>query len=208
MSHVTDIRTESLVTSLTALQRAIDEFCPTLEMVAGTRYRVWKTDHGTTQTEYLPQGWHADDVGCRAVRVIRIRRDLLDSGGRLPGYDTAAYEIGVVPVRVVRGADGGVLSTKPVPEEEADAYALMTDWWAQGYGLLHQPGLGAREHELPAGADGRDRDGGRQMADLFMHYQMMVCAETAERRGDRVQFSRREDGSWDARVTQQERLRA
>lgn len=204
MSHITKVDDSSILTNLAALTEAVETFCPTLEIVEQTTYRTWRDDHGSVQSEYLSPGWSQSDVGRHAVRVIRVKPSAMPQGMRR-GQSCAPYEIGVVPVRVQRDDTGRVVSTKPVPEAEADGYVLMTDWWAEGYGLLKQPGLGGHKRV-------KDPDTGQvreQMFDqLYMHYRMMEARQAAIAAGDRIEFAQQPDGSWVGTVDTQQRLNA
>jgi hypothetical protein len=157
MSH---LESGFCVTDIEALALTVKKQCPELQLVRQKSYRTWATDHGSLVGDYpLPgiyqvklmaalkkQGYdvHAaakaqgvelkqlskDVVGKDAEFVIKYK----DGKGRKD-----AYEIGLVPHPVNKGE-----------------YLMMTDFYAQGNGLLTSPGVGKHK----SGTTGSDSWGG------------------------------------------------
>lgn len=189
MSHITSLQQSITINNLAALKRAIEEFCPQLEFVAGqTHYRTWKDNHqGRLVGDWpLPEGMTAEEIGENAVHVIRVKEEYLQARRLQRGDASAPYEIGVVPH----------------PEKPGE-YLLMTDWYSQGNGLLKCQGVGARHttrdpqtHKTVESA----------FEDLYMHYRMMEDQIDAERVGDQIQFERLPDGTWKSVTNTQARM--
>ena len=180
MSHITDFSAMETITDLTALQRAVQKFCPTLEYVRGeSHYRTWKDDHGGQLVgDYpVPPGWTKEEVGENAVDVIRVKPE--HNNGKM-------YEIGVVPHK-----------------QKPGHYNLIADFWAQGNGILEQPGVGRAYRPTTKPGEPRERE--KAFDDLLEGYAMMEVAREAERQGDTVTFNQDEEG-WYADINTEARL--
>lgn len=200
MSHITTVSGTMTIprSELIFLAQAIQQFCPDLELVKNqSHYRTWKDNHGGRLVGDwpLPEGWTADQVGENASHVIRVTDSYLKKRGVLRGDSNAPYEIGIVPVKVTRDEDGEVV--KAVPDSTSDEFVLMTDWYADGNGILSCEGVGKREKaEHPQ--SGKEVE--MSFGDLYMHFRMMQAKYEAERNGDTMTFHKEKDGTYTATV--------
>ncbi len=172
MSHVSEF-TGVIITSIPALQFAIQQFCPGCELVQQSHYRTWKDDHnGQFVGDWKgPAGVDSAQLGDNALYVIRATEKCLRETFKLTTRDghTSPYEIGVV----ARGNG---------------EFTLMADFWNQGNGLLKLPGLGIYDYAKNAA-----------FADLFMYYRMAEQRAVAMARGDDIEFEQQAD-RWVATV--------
>ena len=183
MSHVSEFLDCAIPRgNIQALKEAVSRFCPTLEFVEGQQhYRSWKDDHnGSLVGDWpVPAGLTAkqwtEQVGNNAEHVIRMKAGQARA--------KTAYEIGVVPYQVTRDAAGKVLSKRP--SAEGNEFALLCDFWAQGNGILEEPGVGKAHRSDDSGNLG----GMTAFGDLYQHYQMCLTALAAEQVGDVAVFS-------------------
>lgn len=177
-------------------------FCPDLELVHGQKhYRTWKDNHNNRLVGdwKLPTGMTEKEVGENAAHVIRMKESALKGKNRTDG--NAPYEIGLVPVTVTRDAQGNVTSTKVDPQGKE--YALMTDFWAQGNGIMTAEGVG--QHKVGTNPEtGKKED--QSFSDLYMYYRMMEAKRTAERNGDQIHFDKQKDGTFIAQVDTRQRI--
>lgn len=202
MSHITDAVGGSIFIhkkDLHCLKSAVENYCPDCEFVAGeNHYRTWKDDHrGRLVGDWpLPEGWTAAMVGENAKHVIRASKGWMEKNP-----SKRPYEIGVVPVRVTRDKDGNPI--KAVPDETADEYVLMTDWFNQGNGILNLEGVGRRElAEHPVTGQHTEMSFGT----LYQHFRLEQLKHEAALRGDTITFENQPDGSIVAQVQTQARL--
>ena len=177
MSHVTEFK-DVEITSLPALVRALEMFCPELEIVQGTHYRTYKDDNnGQLVGDWpLPEGVTAEMIGNNATHVIRFTDAAL---ARLyPGkqrYDFyMPYEIGVVP------------------NAQRTGHYLATDFWQQGHGILDKTNVG-------------QYDGKTAFGNLYAYYRMAEDAIAAAENGDSISFKEVGD-HWEATIETAARL--
>jgi len=201
MSHITNIDQTMIIpkSGLLALLNAVKTWCPTMELVQGqSHYRTWKDDHnGNLVGDWpLPKGWTANQIGEGAAHVIRVTDNRLVELGCSRTSKQAPYEIGVVPVKVERDANGKVLSA--VYDATSEEYVLLADWYASGNGVLREKGLGVRKKD----AEGKESAFG----DLYMFYQMEQKRLDAERVGDVMEFEVQKDGTYIGKVDTVQRL--
>ncbi len=201
MSHITTTEGAIFIPKdgLIDLLNAVKEFCPDLEFVQGEKhYRTWKDNHdGKLVGDWpLPDGWTASQIGEGAHHVIRVTEAALKSkfseGSR--EASSAPYEIGVVPVRVVRDANDNVVSA--TYDEKGSEYILMTDWWSSGNGILNLPGVGGRVRDAIHPQTGNKTE--MSFGDLYMHYRMVQARSEAELQGDTMVFHQESDGTYTA----------
>jgi hypothetical protein len=90
-----------------------------------------------------------------------------------------------------------------VPNPAAKEYILMTDWYANGNGVLNLPGVGRREM-------GTNPQTGKKteisFGDLYMMYQIELARHEAELQGDSFELEKQQDGSYVAKVGTQARV--
>lgn len=205
MSHITDIEQTCVITDVEALKLAIKAFCPDLEYVEGEKhYRTWKDNHGGKLVGdwKLPNGMTEADVGENAKGILRLTDAALKKQGHKNRTDSGSpYEIGLVPVTTTRDKNDNVVSVKVDPHGKERA--LMTDFWAQGNGIMRTPGIGQHNRKYDK-ATGKHQD--TSFEDLYMHYRMMQAKREAQRNGDQIQFDKQQDGTYIAKVNTQLRL--
>lgn len=195
MSHVTTVSDALTIpeSELIHLLNAIREFCPDLELVENqNHYRTWAADHGSAMG--VPEGWSRDDVGKNAKHVIRVTDAALRGRFNISDRNQsgAPYEIGVVPVRVIRDDAGNLVKT--IPDPNGTEYTLATDWFNNGNGLLSVEGLGAHTRDYVNPQTGKR--GEMAFGDLYMHYRMMQAKHEAEMQGDTLTFEKQKDGTY------------
>jgi len=202
MSHITAVSGMIFIPKdqLVHLLHAVENFCPDCELIQGeSHYRTWKDDHGGKLVGDwpLPDGWTEAMVGEGAHHVIRVTDEAMKKkfGGRARNSSGGPYEIGVVPVRVERDANGKVI--RAVPDQDGEEYVLMTDWYANGNGVLNMEGIGQRHMgNNPQTGESTEISFG----DLYQAYRMEQAKAEAEMQGDTIAFEKHKDGTYTAQV--------
>lgn len=204
MSHITDIESTCVISDVAALEMAVKAFCPDLELVKNQKhYRTWKDNHnGKLVGDWkLPTGMTAEEVGENAKHVIRFTDEALKKKGQTRSDMNSPYEIGLVPVTVTRDKEGNVENVKVDPQGKE--YALMTDFWNQGNGVMQAEGVGRHKTERNPNT-GKTED--RSFEDLYMFYRMCEAKRAAQKMGDNIHFDKQRDGTYIAKVETQQRL--
>jgi len=175
---------------ISCLNDTIVTFCPQLELVKGNHYRTWADDHGgKLYGDYpLPAGMTEAMIGNNAEYIIRVKPEV-----NAEKYNSAAYEIGVVPMDYERDNQGNVIvDAQGNPKSvyyrpDSQFYGLCCDQFLQGCGILECEGVGKYREEK-----------GKPVAfdQLYMEYQVMLNQQVAKENGDAFSWERQKDGSF------------
>lgn len=184
MSHISSGFT---VTDIETLRKVVELNCPTMTLVKQNTYHCWVTDHGGLAGDYpLPAAYQIKlllkmttagvdcyklqqdcDVTPRSIQQLESNPWSLSEQSRIVGtyegkaaYNQLVSEIGndasyaIVPKDKTSTMYEIGLVEHPLHKGQ---YEMVADFFAQGYGLMTQPGIG----EYARSVDGQDLWGGQ-----------------------------------------------